>query len=64
MTPASPRKLWCARCGKYMGEVRDGSLRVGLVVICSPCNEKESARGFSKESENPFTDIFGDLFRR
>ena len=31
------RHLYCQDCRKYMGEIRDASLRKGLVVLCQAC---------------------------
>jgi hypothetical protein len=32
-----PRKIYCAKCGFYLGEIRDAKLRKGTVFICVKC---------------------------
>lgn len=38
MTTA-PRKVYCRRCGKYCGELPDGSLIAGARVMCAACDD-------------------------
>ena len=30
-------KLHCAKCGKFMADVRDASIRNGMIVLCGKC---------------------------
>lgn len=30
-------KLHCEKCGKFMADVRDASIRNGMIVLCGPC---------------------------
>lgn len=36
-------KVTCAGCGKHMGEIRDATLRKGMVVYCDRCADKLKA---------------------
>lgn len=61
-------------CGKFMGTILEGSkLRKGWTIQCAECKDKfekiEISMKFSKigsekspYGENPFGNIFGDLF--
>jgi len=42
-------KIYCKHCGKYLGEIRDATLRKGVVFICKECSITN--------------DIFNTLFR-
>ena len=35
-------KLYCSRCGKFMAEVRDASIRNGMVVYCADCDKPQT----------------------
>ena len=67
------KKLECCRCHKYMGEVRDASLRTGMHVMCDPCKTTVDAMLRKYELmlacekmpkyNNAFDDLFGGKFR-
>ena len=40
------RKIKCAGCNDYMGEIRDATLKKGMVVLCSDC-EKSRENAFN-----------------
>lgn len=36
MTP--PRDIYCRQCHKFLGTIRDATLRKGIAHLCSDCN--------------------------
>jgi late competence protein required for DNA uptake (superfamily II DNA/RNA helicase) len=51
------RKIYCNKCGCYVGEIRDAKLMVGITYMCRDCSVIRQA------SSSMFdTDMFGDLF--
>lgn len=34
---ANMKKIHCEKCHKYLGEIRDATLRKGIVYTCSEC---------------------------
>lgn len=58
------RKIYCV-CGKYMGEIRDATLRKGLMYLCPTCDKKrraaEVAERFRPQS-NPVGDFMEAVF--
>jgi len=36
-------KIYCAKCGKYLGEIRDATLRKKIYFICWPCEQERKA---------------------
>lgn len=61
-------ELTCIDCGTYLGVVRDGTLKKGMVCMCKDCKRKHDALKLMNESDkhrlNPggFNNIFGDIF--
>ncbi len=60
------RIIRCESCEKHMGEIRDASLRLGMVVLCSQCNTARKIVMQSKESDKSnssydSSDIFGGI---
>ena len=59
-------ELTCVECNKFCGTVRDATLRKGIVILCSACNEKRRPVKLKKESEkstsNSLDEIFGKVF--
>lgn len=33
------RKIYCHKCGKYLGEIRDATLRKGILFDCAECGK-------------------------
>lgn len=58
------KKLYCKPCGKYMGEVRDGSLRKGMTVLCELCERKRALLEMVKKYDNQYekNDALGSIF--
>ena len=60
------RLISCELCGKPLGEIRDATLRVGIVHICQVCKPLIRAPRQStpppKGPPSPFGDVFGDIF--
>lgn len=50
-------KIHCNKCGKYLGEVRDATLRNGIVYTCAVCAKPKSPH----KSEMP--DFLSGLFK-
>jgi hypothetical protein len=47
-------KIRCSKCGKCLGEIRDGTLRRGVVHLCGECWD-----GLIKLWDNHFVRMFG-----
>jgi len=65
------RIIECETCHKHLGEVRDATLRNGIVHLCSSCNLVREAVGdrldklLNKGKYSPggdITDLFNDIF--
>jgi len=70
------RKIECGDCHKDMGEIRDATLRKGVVHICTPCNNArgdvkrrltalelmQKTQGYNDPTKGMFDDVFGDIF--
>ncbi len=57
------RKIFCKPCGKYLGEIRDGTLRKRITFLCDGCETKRLASDLAQKTKpNSFGDIFGDIF--
>lgn len=48
------KKIYCQKCGKYLGEIRDATLRKGVIYVCMVCNSRQS-----KEGADLFDRLFG-----
>lgn len=71
------REIKCEDCSKSMGEIRDATLRKGIIHICTPCNtarKKLKSRlaalelmqktdGHSNKSDLFGSDLFGGTFK-
>ena len=58
------QKIHCKHCNKFMGELRDASIRNGMVVYCKECDSAIQLQlvGKSKSVPSDFGEIFGDIF--
>ena len=61
------RRVYCFHCHKYMGEIRDASLRKGLQVACLGCVTAINAMTRASKYNNgkdgfEGVDIFKDIF--
>jgi predicted SprT family Zn-dependent metalloprotease len=60
-------KINCQKCKKHLGEIRDATLRKGIVYLCRECNTQRVALEMMKQNEdrnsNPFGGMFGSIFR-
>ena len=69
------REVKCEDCSKPMGEIRDATLRKGIIHICTPCNTARKNlksrlaalelmhKTGSLPSKDLFDkDLFGDVF--
>lgn len=36
------RVIYCEKCKKYVGEIRDARLLKGIVFLCKDCNSKRT----------------------
>lgn len=50
------RKIYCYKCGKYLGEIRDATLLKGIRFDCGACGKPkyDMPPGFEK--------LFGGIF--
>ena len=55
------RELKCKCCGKYMGILRDATVRTGMIVYCTPC---DTLAGKAKAAAPGMPDFMRGLFRR
>jgi RNase P subunit RPR2 len=51
-------KLYCKECGKLVMDIRDASVRNGVVCYCKECDPY--ARNRSNDIPEIFQSIFGD----
>lgn len=58
-------KINCIGCGVYLGEIRDGTLKIGIVYLCSKCNIMRIASDLCKKPkyDPEGIDFFKDLFK-
>ena len=71
------REIKCEDCSKPMGEIRDATLRTGIVHICTHCNAArktlklrlaaleliQKTDGYANNSDLFGKDLFGDVFK-
>ncbi len=59
------RKIYCKPCRKYLGEIRDATLRKEIVFLCSNCETKRLASGLANKTgnKNPIGGVFGGIFK-
>lgn len=50
-------KIYCMICYKFLGEIRDGTIRKNTAYVCGECQKLESGK---KTDDLP--DILKDLF--
>ena len=36
------KRIYCVICNKYLGEIRDATLRKGIVYLCRTCSKNVS----------------------
>lgn len=46
------RKIHCHRCARYLGTIRDATLRIGTLYACQECVDKEEAWVAKKETDS------------
>ncbi len=64
------KRIICKDCGIYLGEIRDATLKKGILFQCKSCKENDAVKKFKENqsaannlfSEGPFADIFGGGF--
>jgi hypothetical protein len=57
-------KIYCISCNLYLGEIRDGSLRIGTYYICNKCKEKwRIANQMAENARKETPDFINDLFK-
>ena len=44
------KRIFCKGCGKYLGEIRDATLRKEITYLCSSCEIKRFASDLSRKS--------------
>ena len=49
-------KVYCTHCGKYLGEIRDATLRKNIYYICEYCRIEFKPTGFK------YYDFFKEIF--
>lgn len=49
--------IYCHKCNRYCGEVRDAKLIKGLRYLCPQCEVKKEFESYTQD--NPFADILG-----
>jgi hypothetical protein len=60
------KTLACAGCGAFLGQVRDATLRKGLVALCEACEKQRQAALLAVKLGPPPScghDLFRHLFR-
>lgn len=53
------KEIFCAKCGKYMGEIRDATLRKGAITYCLPCDNRR--QGVLQQTDNN-SDVMSNFF--
>jgi RNase P subunit RPR2 len=68
------RKIYCKKCGEYLGEIRDATLRKRITFICGDCQKYKkyknseaygypSCPSYDKETMDSFNQIFGEILK-
>lgn len=59
------RKIYCASCNKYLGEIEKARLRKDTIYLCGTCENARKLMFEVKKAKgnNPFNNIFGDTFK-
>jgi predicted SprT family Zn-dependent metalloprotease len=47
--------IYCKTCGKYLGEIRDATLRKGVKYQCAKCNSEPSKGNVRDFMDRMFT---------
>ena len=65
MNKMKPRLIYCKPCGKYLGQIREGTLYKKIVFLCDKCETKRLASDLAKKAEKPSNplDFFGGIFK-
>ena len=60
------RQIYCAGCGKHMGEIRDAKLRKGIVYLCGTCETKRLASDLAVKTKprDPGEGFWDTIFDR
>jgi len=67
------KEFRCDRCGAYLGEMSQGKVKLGSVMLCKGCLEKyktfESLGNYKDATgggvgENIFNDLFGQFGKK
>ena len=60
------RRIFCKGCSKYLGEIRDATLRKGIIHLCSLCETKRLASDLAQKTRGSVDplDIFNDIFSK
>jgi len=55
------KQIYCRKCGTYLGEIRDATLKKGLEFVCAVCVSIQDRRRKSSNDMMPpeFKSIFG-----
>ena len=58
------RKIYCAECTTYLGEIRDATLKKGMIYLCIKCEETRNLlkATIGRKGNNPVMDMFTDIF--
>ncbi len=51
-------KIYCKKCGKYLGEIRDATLRKHIVYFCSHCYTAKQET-YSSKSVDDLAEMLG-----
>ncbi|MDD4242788.1 MAG: hypothetical protein PHG08_00615 [Bacilli bacterium] len=54
---STDRQIFCQKCGRYVGTIRDAKLIKGLRFICPACDEE-----YAQYVPDDLAGIFGNLF--
>ncbi len=60
------RRIFCKGCSNYLGEIRDATLRKGIVHLCSLCETKRLASDLAQKTRGgvDLPDFFNDIFSK
>ena len=53
------RRIFCEGCKQYMGEIRDATLRKGIVYLCTRCETKRLASDLAQKNSRSQYDTGG-----
>lgn len=71
MLKTDDRKIYCKGCGRFLGYIRDATLKKEMVYLCGDCDTRMMASDLFNKTEkaknNPFSDLFnsdlGGIFK-